>query len=117
MSDEGKIVEKHYHDPSQGQVNKALYQWLADQGLSDKLEKMVMKKVDEAVTRKIDAMLNGGQFDKLVLAAVAHVINNDKKAFEANSYGFANHVRDLINNELQRQVLDNYAITMTKKGG
>lgn len=112
---ENTVIERHYHDPSQGQINKALYQYLADHGVKGKIEEIVAKKIEEVVTRVISNTLNTPKFDQMLVAAVCHVVSGEKKCFESNSYGFANHIRDLVRQELQKLVVSQYDISVTPK--
>lgn len=117
MSDDKVIEQHHYHDPSQGQVHKALYQYLHDQGVvGEKLQEIVQKKVDEAVNRQVDALLRTGSFDRMLVAAVCKVYLSEKALFDKdnNSYGWHNHIRDLVKAEIARLVLAEYTVSVTK---
>lgn len=116
VSEPEKIVEHHYRDPSQSQVNKALYQFLADQGVTvDKLERIVEKKVQEAMERMVSKMLTEDRYMKMFVNTAAQVMLKEKVTYDASTYGWQNKVRDLVQQELQRLVLSEYKVTVEKR--
>ena len=115
MSEE-KVVEHHWHDPTLGQVTKAMYQYLQDQGIDRKyMEGVIENKVQSILAGKIDTWVNSGRFDTLITDAVAQYVLGEKKAYEANKYGFHNRLRYLIEEHLKTLLIANYDITVTPK--
>src|SRR5690349_20478726 len=103
---EEKVVEHHWHEPTQGQVVKAMYQYLADMGITqEKINEVVEKKVQQVLAGKVDAWVNSGRFDKLLTEAVAQYVLGEEKAYEANRYGFHNRLRFLIQEHLKTLLL------------
>lgn len=110
-------VEHHWHNPTLGQVTKAVYQFLSDHGYgAESITKVVDAKVKDAVASKIDSLINSKRFDDLIVAAVASYVKNAKEVFDRNGgYGLVNHIRDLICKQLQETILSEYQVTVTKK--
>lgn len=110
----------HYHDPTTSQVHKAVYQWLSDHDFAAKATECVEKKVDETVTRYINNALGSERFNKLVIDTVIQTILYEKK-FRAEpnmvkaGYTYANHVKELVEKELQRLVLAEYKVTIAPR--
>lgn len=109
-------IEHHWHEPTQGQVTKAMYQFFTDLGVTqENLMKLVDSKVREAVAARVETWVNSGKFDDLIVAAVASYVKDDAKAFDRKGgYGLVNHVRDLIRKELTESLLRDYKVTVEK---
>ena len=110
-------VVHHWHDPTQGQVTKAMYQYLADQGISQKeVSDIAAKKVNDILSGYVDRLINSGKFDELVLANVLSFLKNEKAVFERQGgYGLTNRIRDMIAKQLQETVLSEYKVEVTKR--
>ena len=109
MSEE-KVVEHHWHEPTQGQVIKAMYQYLADAGVDNtKLQEIVEKKIAQAVAGSVDRWVNSGKFNESIINAVAHYVQNEKQCFD-RTYGWSNRLRDLIQQELQKQLTSGFEV-------
>ena len=109
-------VEHHWHEPSLGQVTKAVAQYLTESGVTVKaMDTIISSKVTSAINECVNRLLNSGRFDTLVVAAVADCISNEKKCFEVNKYGFNARIRDLVNEKIKELVLSEYAVSITKK--
>lgn len=114
---EEKTVEHHWHKPTQGQVIKAMYQFLADQGITQAtINEVIEKKVASILAGKVDAWVNSGRFNELLTNAVAYYVQTEKKMFTGNGdYSLRNRLRDLIQQELQRLLTSNYEVEVVEK--
>jgi len=105
----------HYHQPNQGHVVKAVRQHLVELGLTqESIHKIAEDKIKEILSGQIDKWINTGKFDKLIVDAVASFVKDDRKPFEVNRYGYGNHIRDLIRDELTKTILREYTVNVTK---
>lgn len=111
-----KVIEHHWHEPEQSQVTKALYQYLAKMNITtESLMEVCQKKIEQAVTAKINRLLQERRLEEVVVNTVAQIIRNEKAAFDGNTYGFHNRIRDLVQEEIKRLVLANYTVSVTPK--
>lgn len=110
-------VQHHWHEPTQGQVIKAMYQVLQDRGVTKGyLEGIVQSKIDAAVQAAVQRAFDGGKLDKMLLDAVTKFLATAKKGYEENRhYSWTDHLRDLVYQELRRAVTDDYQVTVAKK--
>lgn len=109
-------IEHHWHEPTQGQAVKAMYQYLADKGVDRAvILEMIDRKLDSMLAEKLEGLLNSGRFDKLLVQAVAEYVASEKRAYTENRYTFTNHLRDLAQQELRRLVMDEYEVIVRPK--
>lgn len=105
----------HWHNPTQGQVIKAMYQYLADQGIGkEAIAEIVEKKVEEVVSSKVVQLLNSGRCDQLIAAAVANVASQERQGYESTAYGFTNRIRNLVNEKIKEIILSDFKVTVEK---
>lgn len=111
-----KQTEHHWHDPSQGQVTKAMLQHFSDLGLNkDELLKMARQRVDDIVEKVVTRLLGTEYFTQVLIAAVAHSMSSDKKPYEQNKYGYHNRLRDMVNEKIKEVLLADYEVTVTRR--
>jgi hypothetical protein len=107
-------IEHHWHNPTQGQVHKALYQYLTDQGINkETLDAIITKKIDAAVTDCVALAIKNGRFDQLVIEATARHIQSERSAYK--NYGFAKHLQNLIERQLAVMLTGNYEVTVKER--
>lgn len=116
MADD-KTVEHHWHEPKPGQVVKAVRQMMVDMGFDQqKIAQIIQAKVAEVVTQQVATVLASNRFDQMLVAAVASYLTNQKQLFDrADGYGMHNRIHDLIQLELQRALVAQYEIKVTKR--
>jgi hypothetical protein len=117
-----KVVEHHYHPPETGQVVKAFRQYFADNFSAETLREMVDTAVLAQVSSRVADYLKPleahrypgpdtpTKFDKVVAEAVAAVVRGETVCFTSNGYGIANHLRDLVRDELRKRLTDGYEV-------
>lgn len=110
-------IEHHWHNPTQGQVSKAVYQYLADSGVTrDILADSVSRKIAEAISGAVDRAIKSGRFDELLLTAVLSYVQNEKTIFNREGgYGLSNRLRDIIQKELAAILVKDYQVSVTKR--
>lgn len=114
-------IQHHWHEPTQGQVTKATYQYLADMGVTKDaiqamVEKHVERKMSDILASHVADRVNSGKFDSMLLAAVADYKKNLKEVFDRQGgYGVTNHIRDIIRQALAELILSEYKVEVTKK--
>ena len=116
---EEKQIEHHWHDPSQGQVVKAMYQYLADQGVTAaSIEKVIASKIDEALTKWVNRVCTGPRLEELLMAAVMAYVRNEKEVFDrTGGYSLTNRIRDIIQKELAALLTKDYEVVVRKREG
>lgn len=108
-----KQIEHHWHDPSQGQVTKAMLQHFNDLGLTkEELLKMANEKVADIVYKQVANLLTTEYFTQVLVAAVAHCMSADKKPYEDNRYGYHNRLRDMVNEKIKEVVFADYEVVV-----
>lgn len=112
-------IAHHWHEPAQGQVIKAMHQYFTEMGVTKELLlQRVEVKIGEVISAKIESLLKSKRFDELIVSAVATYVKSVRQLYdnESRGYGLNNHIRDLIQKELQATVLKEYCVSVTKVG-
>ncbi len=113
-----RVVERvEVRDPTQGQVTKALHQYLANTGVTvETIMKLVEPKVEAAVERVVDRLVASKKLDELLVAALMSHLRGEKMLFDkdlgGNGYGFHNRIRDLVLRQLTALVLADYEVVV-----
>lgn len=116
MSDD-KVIEHHWHEPTGGQVFKAMRQYLSETLDESKIKELVDKKIEEVVRERIAARMQGDAFEKMLISAVVRAVASEKKIIVEDHYwGTERRLAMMVEKELARVLTSEYTVKVEKKG-